>query len=122
MLPSLVIIVLIATRKEYYIKTNPKLRNVGIQTSLLFTGAILTYGIVGFYFLDKKHFNIDFSLFQSIRFTLQNYFLIGSSELVPNDSFARNFLYSINISGFISIAFLIYTLVRSYKAQENVIR
>ena len=71
----LVVIALVATRKEYYIKTNPKLRTVGIQTSLLFTAAILTYGIVGFYFLDKKHFNIDFNIFQSIRFTLQNYFL-----------------------------------------------
>ncbi|MCK9423200.1 MAG: bifunctional lysylphosphatidylglycerol flippase/synthetase MprF [Bacteroidales bacterium] len=116
----IVVVVLIITRKEYYIKSNPKLRNIGIQTSLLFTVAILTYGIVGFYFLDKKHFNIDFDLFQSIRFTLQNYFLIGSSELVPADSFARNFLYSINISGFLSIAFLIYTLVRSYKAKKNV--
>jgi phosphatidylglycerol lysyltransferase len=116
----IVLLVLGVTRKEYYIKTNPKLRNVGIQTSLLLTGAVLTYGIVGFYFLDKKHFNIDFGFFQSIRFTLQNYFLIGSSDLVPHDSFARNFLYSINISGFISIAFLIYTFVRSYKAHRKV--
>jgi phosphatidylglycerol lysyltransferase len=116
----LVILVLAATRKEYYIKTNPKLRNVGIQTSVLFTAAILTYGIIGFYFLDKKHFNIDFSFFQSVRYTLQNYFLVGSSDLVPHDSFARNFLYSINISGFISIAFLIYTFVRSYKALRSV--
>jgi phosphatidylglycerol lysyltransferase len=116
----LVIVVLITTRKEYYIKSNPKLRNVGIQTSLLFTAAILTYGIVGFYFLDKKHFNIDFSIFQSIQFTLQNYFLIGSNELIPADSFAKHFLYSINVSGFLSIAFLIYTLVRSYTAQKNV--
>lgn len=116
----IVLLVLGATRKEYYIKTNPKMRTVGIQTSLLLTGAVLTYGIVGFYFLDKKHFNIDFSFFQSIRFTLQNYFLIGSNDLVPHDSFARNFLYSINISGFISIAFLIYTLVRSFKAHRKV--
>lgn len=115
-----VLLVLFATRKEYYIKTNPKLRNVGIQTSLLLTGAVLTYGIVGFYFLDKKHFNIDFSFFQSVKFTIQNYFLIDSGELVPHDSFARSFLYSINISGFISIAFLIYTMVRSYKAHRKV--
>jgi phosphatidylglycerol lysyltransferase len=116
----IVLLLLIATRKEYYVKSNPKLRTVGIQTSLLFTAAILTYGIIGFYFLDKKHFNIDFSFFQSVRYTLQNYFLAGSTDLVPHDSFARNFIYSINISGFISIAFLIYTFVRSYKMLKSV--
>jgi phosphatidylglycerol lysyltransferase len=116
----IVIILLIATYKEYYIKTNPKLRTVGIQSSLLFTAAVLTYGIVGFYFLDKKHFNIDFNLGQSIRFTLQNYFLVGSTELIPNGSFAKHFLLSINISGFLSMSFLIYTLVRSYQKQKYV--
>jgi len=116
----IVLVVLIGTRKEYYIKSNPKLRSLGLQTSLLFTAAVITYGIVGFYFLDKKHFNIDFNIFQSIRFTLQNYFLIGSNELIPADPFAKHFLYSINISGFLSIAFLIYTLVRVYTPQKNV--
>lgn len=112
--------VLIATHRQYYIKSNPKLRNIGLQTSLLFTVAVIAYGIAGFYFLDKKHFNIDFNIFQSIRFSFQNYFLIGSNELVPTDSFAKYFLYSINVSGFLSIAFLIYTLIRTYTAQKNV--
>jgi phosphatidylglycerol lysyltransferase len=111
---------LIATRKEYYIKSNPKLRSIGLQTSLLFTLAVLTYGVVGFYFLDKKHLNIDFSIIQSIRYTLQNYFLIGSSELIPTDPFAKHFLYSINVSGFLSLAFLIFTLVRSLRTKINV--
>ena len=116
----MVIVVLIATRKEYYVKTNPKMRIIGIQTSLLFTLAVMVYGIIGFYLLDEKHFNIDFDIFQSIRFTLQNYFLIGSEDLVPHDLFANHFLLSINISGFVSISFLIYTFVRSYKNTHNI--
>ncbi|WP_316789182.1 phosphatidylglycerol lysyltransferase domain-containing protein [Pedobacter frigoris] len=110
----IVMITLFASRKEYYIKHNSRLRHLGIQTMLLSVFAVVFYGTVGFYFLDKKHFNIDFSLWQSIRYTLQNFVLVGSTDLVPNDSFARGFLYSINISGFISIAFLIYTLIRPY--------
>jgi phosphatidylglycerol lysyltransferase len=115
-----VLVVLIATRKEYHIKSNPRLRNIGLQASLLFTAAVIIYGILGFYLLDKKHFNIDFNIFQSIRFTLLNYFLIGSKELVPVDPFAKHFLYSFNVCGFLSIAFLIFTLVRSYIPQKNV--
>ena len=110
----IVIVILFFTRKEYFIKTNPKLKFVGIQTALFSIAAVLVYGTIGFYLLDKKHFSIDFNILQSIRYTLQNYFLIGSSELIPNNTFASYFLYSINISGLLTMAFLIYTLVRPY--------
>ena len=105
---------LLATRKEYYVKTNPKLGTTGLQTALLGIVAVMLYGVVGFYFLDKKHFRIDFSLIKSFQYTLQNFFLIGSRDLVPYDTFARDFLYLIKISGFASISFLVYTLVRPY--------
>jgi len=116
----LVITALIGTRKEYFVKSNPKLRSFGLGISLLFTAAVIVYGIAGFYFLDKKHFNIDFSLFRSALYTVKNFFLIGSRELVPADAFAKDFLYSINISGFLAISFLIFTLVRSYTAPKIV--
>ena len=116
----LAIAILFGTRKEYYIKTNPKMRNVGLQTSILTAVATLIYGIVGFYFLDKKHFNIDFNIWQSIGYTIQNYFLISSETLVPASTFASKFLLSINISGFFSIGFLIYTFVRTYVPYENI--
>jgi phosphatidylglycerol lysyltransferase len=105
---------LLATRKEYYVKTNPKLGTVGLQTALLSIVGVLFYGIVGFYFLDKNHFQIDFSVIQSFKYTLQNFFLIGSNDLIPYDSFARDFIYLIKISGFASIAFLVYSLIRPY--------
>jgi phosphatidylglycerol lysyltransferase len=105
---------LLATRKEYYVKTNPKLGTTGIQTAILSIVAVMLFGVVGFYFLDKKHFQIDFNTLKSFQYTLQNFFLIGSRDLIPYDTFARDFLYLIKISGFASIAFLIYTLVRPY--------
>jgi phosphatidylglycerol lysyltransferase len=105
---------LIATRKEYHIKTNPRLGTVGLQTAMLSMAAVLLYGVVGFYFLDKKHFQIDFNIVQSFWYTIQNFFLIGSSDLIPRDNFARDFIYLIKISGFASISFLVYSLVRPY--------
>lgn len=114
------IIVLVATRKQYYIKSNPKHRNVGLKISLLTAAGTLIYGIVGFYFLDKKHFNIDFSIWQSLRYTVQNYFMIGTGELIPHSKFAAKFLLSIKVSGFLSIVFLIYTFVRTYVPHQNV--
>lgn len=113
------LIILIVSRKEYYIKINPKLRNIGVQTTLLSVFAVLLYGVLGFYFLDRRHFGIDFSLAQSVKYTLENYVLLGSSDLVAHDKFARNFIYSINISGLISLAFLLYTIIRPYVISDT---
>lgn len=128
-----VVFALITTRKEYYVKTNPRIRSLGIQTALLSVGAVLIYGTVGFYFLDKKHFQIDFNILQSIKYTLLDFFLVGSEDLVPRDSFASDFLYTISISGIASMTFLVYSLIRPYvfrnspspeekKNAENIVR
>ncbi len=109
-----VLTVLVLTKKDYYVKNNPRLRTVGIQTAILSMLAVLLYSVIGFYYLDKNHFNIDFSLSQSIKYALQNYFLVGSSDLIPADNFANKFILSINISGFLTLGFLIYTLIRPY--------
>jgi len=110
----LVIIGLVLTKKDYYVQNNPRLRSVGIQTAILSIVAVMVYSIVGFYYLDQRHFNIDFNFFQSVKYSLQNYFLVGSNDLVPVDRFAKKFILSINVSGFLSLAFLTYTLIRPY--------
>ncbi|WP_316747682.1 bifunctional lysylphosphatidylglycerol flippase/synthetase MprF [Pedobacter gandavensis] len=115
----LVMLILMASRKEYYVKNNARLRSFGIQTTLLSILGVLIYGSIGFYFLDKKHFNIDFSWWQSIRYTLENFILIGNDDLQPMDHFAKGFLYSINISGFLSLGFLFYTLIRPYISKDE---
>lgn len=109
-----VVFALIYTRKEYYVRTNPRTRFYGIAAVLIGILAVLIYGTVGFYFLDKTHFRIDFSLAQSLKYTLENFFLLGNKNLMPLDSFAVDFLYTIKISGFISIGFLVYSLIRPY--------
>jgi len=90
------------------------MHTIGIWTALLSIAAVILYGTIGFYFLDKKHFNIDFSTWQSIRYTIQNFFLVGSADLIPISRFARWFLLSINISGFLSMSFLFYTILIPY--------
>jgi phosphatidylglycerol lysyltransferase len=40
--------------------------------------------------------------------------LIGSSDLVPASPFAKYFILTINISGFLTMSFLFYTIIRPY--------
>ena len=108
-----VVFLLFITRKEYYVKNNPRISSMGMQTALLSVAAVMIYGTVGFFFLDKKHFQIDFNIAQSFIYTLQTYFLLDTS-LAPGDSFANGFLYTIKISGILSVSFLIYSLIRPY--------
>ena len=109
-----VLLSLFATRKEYVVKSNPRLLGIGIQTAILSIAAVMLYGVVGFYFLDVKHFNINFSLAQSLKYTLSNFFLVGSTDLVPSGHFARYFIGSIQISGFLSVGFLVFTIISPY--------
>ncbi len=102
------------TRKEYYVKGSPEFRQLGIKTAGIAIIAVLVYGIIGFYFLDKKYFDIDFSFWQSVKYTLQNFFLFQSEDLIPNTKFAHKFLISINISGCLSMGFLIFTLIKPF--------
>ncbi|HLN21029.1 MAG TPA: phosphatidylglycerol lysyltransferase domain-containing protein [Bacteroidales bacterium] len=113
-LALLVIISLAATRKEYYVKPNPRLSSFGLLTAFLSIASVMLFGVLGFYLLDQQHFRIDFNLRQSVNYTLQNYFLLGSPDLVPYDQFARDFLNLIKISGFGTMALLVYAVARPY--------
>ena len=110
----LVVLMLVFSRKEYHIKGNARMNTIGIMTAVFSIVAVLVYGTIGFYFLDKKHFNIDFNIWQSIRYTIQNYFLVGSADLVPASRFAKDFILTINLSGFLTISFLFYAIIRPY--------
>lgn len=115
----IIFVILLFSRKEYIIKGNPKLHAIGIWSAVLSMIAVIIYGTIGFYFLDKKHFDIEFSLWQSISNTLKNFILIGNTGLIPGTRFAKDFLISINVSGFVSISFLFYTIIKPYFYKES---
>jgi phosphatidylglycerol lysyltransferase len=115
----IIFVILLFSRKEYLIKGNPKLHVIGIWSAVLSMIAVIIYGTIGFYFLDKKHFGIEFSLWQSIVNTLKNFVLIGNKALIPGTRFAKDFLISINVSGFVSLSFLFYTIIKPYFSKES---
>jgi phosphatidylglycerol lysyltransferase len=109
-----VLLVLWFTRKQYYVKHNVRLQTIGIETALLIFCGITVYGVTGFYFLDKRHFGIDFHLFDSIKYTFYNFILLDVKDLAPHTTFAIVFLNTIRISGTLSIGLIFYTLLKPY--------
>lgn len=108
------LLVLWFTRKQYYIKHNKRLQRFGIETSLIILGSVIVYGVIGFYFLDKRHFGIDFSLFESIKHTFLNFILLDVDTLQARTRFGSVFLNTIHISGVVSIGLLFYALIKPY--------
>jgi phosphatidylglycerol lysyltransferase len=105
--------VLVITRKQYYVKSDRKLQNFGILLASSVLAMVLVYGVIGFYFLDKKEFGIDFSLSNSIENSVRSFFLLETT-VAPLTRFAKGFIHSINLLGSLSLGLLIYAFVKPY--------
>jgi phosphatidylglycerol lysyltransferase len=108
------LLVLWFTRKQYYIKHNKQLQRFGIETSLIILAGVIIYGVIGFYFLDKRHFGIDFTFWDSVKHTFLNFIMLDVNNLEPRTRFGKVFLDTIQISGVISIGLLFYALIKPY--------
>ena len=109
-----VALVLIFTARQYRLKNNPRLVNLGMVTAASIFVAVIVYGFVGFYFLDVKHFGIDFSWRQSLVHTIRIFFLGLDYGLKPLTRFGGEFLVSIRLLGFGAWGFFFYTVIRPY--------
>lgn len=108
------LLVLWITRKEYYIRHNKKLQRFGIETSLIILASVIIYGVVGFYFLDKRHFGIDFTFWESVKHTFLNFILLDVDNLEARTKFGSVFIDTIHISGVVSLGLLFYALIKPY--------
>lgn len=109
---AVVIGVLLSTARQYRLKGNSKLVNIGIATGISATALVVVAGAIGFYFLDKKHFGIDFSWRQSISYAFQTFILIEDITLIPVTKFGGDFLLFIRVLGAASWAFFFYCLIK----------
>ena len=109
-----VVMVLLATYKQYRLKNNPKLLNIGLITAgTVFLGVVL-FETIGFYFIDVKHFGIDFTWKESIAYSIKSFFLIENAELFPITRFGREFLAFVNVLSACAWIFFFYTFIRPY--------
>lgn len=107
-------LVLLYTRRHYKLKPHPKLTRISYQVLAYSIVAVLAYGVIGFYFIDKKHFGFDFQFFPAVKTVLKLFFLLDDSGLTPRTRFAHYFLHSFYISGAAVLCFCLYSLLKPY--------
>ncbi|MEO8734763.1 MAG: phosphatidylglycerol lysyltransferase domain-containing protein [Flavobacteriales bacterium] len=113
------VMVLIYTRSQYRLKSDRRKRYTGITVLAATFGGVLIFGILGFYFLDRRDFNIDFTFRESVTNTLKVFFLFGQDGLVAHTHFANEFIVSLRIAFACVITFGLYSLLRPWAAAST---
>ncbi len=106
---------LIITRKSYYVRNDIQYQRKNIANILIAIISIFVYSTIGFYFLHKRHFGIDFSLKESVESFVKIFFLFEPNVLTPRTLFAKGFINSIYLSGSLVILYALYTVFRPLK-------
>jgi phosphatidylglycerol lysyltransferase len=113
-LALLAFVSLLYTRHYYTLRPHRRLTRISYQVLAFSFAAVLLYGITGLYFMEKRHFGIDFHFWTSVKIIFKMFFLFDDSELIPLTRFGRNFLYSIYISGGLVVSFIFYSILKPY--------
>jgi phosphatidylglycerol lysyltransferase len=112
LLALFIFLLLISSSSQYRIKTSRKWLRFGITTFLIALFTVCLFDFLSFYFIDKRHFGIDFTWRQSIYHTAKSFLLFSDDSLQPLTIFGRDFLNIIRFLGVISWLLLIYTIVK----------
>jgi len=111
---AVIIILLLLSRSQYKIRSSIKWIRLGLLSVAIIFLSVLIFGYVGFYYIDVKHFGIDFTGRQALLNTVQIFLLGGDNNLHPRTLFGHEFIWVIHILGFLSWGFLLFTLIKPF--------
>ena len=77
--------------------------------ALLFT---LAYGTAGFYLVDQRHYDYNFSLHEALYQTLAMFFTEDNAGLQPRTAYGRFFANSIYLVGAVTLSYALFMLLR----------
>ncbi|WP_242917208.1 phosphatidylglycerol lysyltransferase domain-containing protein [Pontibacter liquoris] len=105
---------LLYTRSAYILRPHPRYTRLSILVLVYGLLLVLLYGVIGFYYMDRVHFGLDFGLAQSIRQVLRLFFTFDNAGIDPRTPFARWFIFSLYSAGAAYLVFVLYGLLRPY--------
>ncbi len=114
---GVIILLLLFSSSQYRIRSSIKWIRLGVLSVLIIFLSVLVFGYISFYFIDVKHFGIDFTSRQSLINTM-NIFLLGGENLHPLTPFGHQFIFMIHLLGFLSWGFLLFTLIKPFLKVE----
>ena len=102
---------LIYQRKQYFVRLDfTPARNTIFFAVVVINSAFL-FGVIGFYQLDSKHFDVSFNLAESFDQTFRSLFLLDL-EKEPVTIFGKEFILSLNIVGVLTWIYIAFIALR----------
>ena len=123
LLALVIILMLLWSRKEYVLKTNRKYLRLGFTWIFGIFLTVMLFNFLSFYFIDKRHFGIDFTWDESLYYTLHSFLLFQDSGLIPKTGFARDFEYInyfLGITSWLLLIFSVFNIRKLGNAEESV--
>ncbi|MGY3052169.1 phosphatidylglycerol lysyltransferase [Pedobacter sp. UYEF25] len=105
---------LLYTKTNYKLKPNPKFVTISYFIFIYAIGAVFLYGVLGFYFINDRHFGVDFTFVQSLKAVLKVIFFIDDKALVPLTPFGHRFEESIYLASGSVILFIVFSVFKPY--------
>lgn len=114
-----IIFILLLTRNQYRLRSNIKWIRVGLISVITVFTAVVIFGFVSFYFIDVRHFGVDFTWKESLIHTIRSFLLVEDDSLQPKTHFGQQFQWIIRLLGFASWGFLLFTLIKPFLSIEH---
>ena len=111
---GIIIILLLLSRSQYRVRSSLKWIRLGLLSVAIIFLSVLIFGFVSFYFIDVKHFGIDFTWRQSLIYTIESFLLAGDNRLHPLTPFGHQFIGLVHLLGFVAWSFLLFTLIKPF--------
>ncbi len=106
------LIALLLSRKIFSVRSSaPSLRSTAIRLAVAVTVAI-GYGVAGFWFLDERHFGINFHIGQAIETTFRLITFAADPKLIPLTGYGAWFLRSVYMMTVVALAYSGFALFR----------
>lgn len=110
-LATLLLIWLIRLRSHFQARSDPPSMRQGVLAVVLAFAFTLTYGVIGFYLLDR-HFSQRFAFLPAVRQTLAMFIEFYNPGLEPTTGFGRYFASSIYAVGGVTLGYALLSLLK----------
>lgn len=116
-----VLVILAVSRNQYQVKHHLQNFRSSLNNAIIVIFSVFIFGILGFFFLDKRYFGESFMLSDAVYHWGKIFFGLGDPSLTPHTRFAHFFIDAISLSGIFTVLYVFYSIFRPayYYNQER---
>lgn len=109
---------LVYQRHQYFVKPDLKLARQSLFPGLVAITSVILFGTLAFLFVHPRHFDADFTLWESLQESVTTFFLFNDS-LNPVTLFGRQLMNGMHMLGGLTMIYCVFLLFRPLIARNT---